>query len=97
MLEAQKHEAQRSFLESKQTTEQHMSDLEQQVIELRNELAKERTTILTLKDDSHRSLKHLQTENSQLRDNLSKVLNSTALICKAANCQECCRNVLHQL
>lgn len=73
-----------------------MSDLEQQVIELKNELAKERTTILTLKDDSHRSLKVLQTENFQLRDNLSKVLNSTALICKAANFQECCCNELYQ-
>ena len=72
-LESRRQEFQRSMLECKQTAQQSMSEMEQQLVDLRKDLAKERTNNLTIKDDGHRSLEQLRRENAQLRDNLTKV------------------------
>ena len=60
--------------------------MEQQLADLNIKLAKERATILSLKDDNRRSLEQFQVENVQLRENLAKVLKSNILSCMATNC-----------
>ena len=50
-----------------------MSEMEQQIVDLRNDLAKERATIVTIKEEGHRSLEQMRADNIQLRDNLTKV------------------------
>ena len=94
-MDSQKHEAQHSILELRQAADQQVSELEQQVIDLKRDLARERATLSMLRDGGHQSLEQLRTENSQLRDNLSKVLGSDALICEATNCEECCYNEMY--
>ena len=81
LLETQRHESQRSLIESRHTAEQLISEMEQQLTDLKNQLAMERATISSLKEENLRSTKQFQAENFQLRESLAKVLTNHVLPC----------------
>ena len=66
-------------MESRRAAEQHISELEQQRTDLRDELAKERAAMASTREENQRASEELSVENTQLRESLAKVLNSDVL------------------
>lgn len=81
-LEAHKHESQRALNESRRVAEIHVAELEQQVDNLKSTMEKERSTASATKEEYQRLLDKLETENTQLKEELDEVSGKINIGCE---------------